>query len=247
IPVAVCEGAKEQIDRRPFSAGFIELSTRDLVVGDVQAPVGRDDIDVVGLQRDGLSDLEDRHTRALSENAGHLAALIRIEVYHHYERGAGLLGKRAKQGLQCLDTPGRGADADHDRLGAVHFRDCAPLLVIAFSHQRSHSLSVRRIAKLITNFAEKAEAARIIGTNGPEAGSPFWPFVESCMANRDILAIGTSAGGFDALRFLAGEFSRDFPASVVVAIHLSSQFRSALDAILTQAGPLPAKFAVDGD
>src|SRR5262245_56131340 len=67
------------------------------------------------------------------------------------------------------------------------------------------------------------------------------------MANRDVLAIGTSAGGFEALRFLAGEFSHDFPASVVVAIHLSSQFRSALDAILTQAGPLPAKFAVDGD
>ncbi|QOZ31195.1 chemotaxis protein CheB [Bradyrhizobium sp. CCBAU 53421] len=67
------------------------------------------------------------------------------------------------------------------------------------------------------------------------------------MNNRDVLAIGTSAGGFEALRFLAGEFSRDFPASVVVTIHLSSQFRSELDAILTQAGPLPASFAVDGE
>jgi two-component system, chemotaxis family, protein-glutamate methylesterase/glutaminase len=67
------------------------------------------------------------------------------------------------------------------------------------------------------------------------------------MANRDVLAIGTSAGGFEALRFLAGEFSHDFPASVVVVIHLSSQFRSELDAILTQAGPLPASFAVDGE
>jgi two-component system chemotaxis response regulator CheB len=67
------------------------------------------------------------------------------------------------------------------------------------------------------------------------------------MANRDILAIGTSAGGFEALRFLAGEFSRDFPASVLVVIHLSIQFRSALDAILTRAGPLPASFAVDGE
>jgi two-component system chemotaxis response regulator CheB len=67
------------------------------------------------------------------------------------------------------------------------------------------------------------------------------------MANRDILAIGTSAGGFDALRFLAGEFPRDFPASVLVVIHLSSQFNSTLDAILTQAGPLPARFAQDGD
>lgn len=66
------------------------------------------------------------------------------------------------------------------------------------------------------------------------------------MDNRDILAIGTSAGGFEALRFLAREFPRDLPASVVVVIHLSGQFRSSLDAILTQAGPLPATFAVDG-
>ncbi len=67
------------------------------------------------------------------------------------------------------------------------------------------------------------------------------------MANRDILTLGTSAGGFEALRFLAGEFSRDFPASVLVVIHLSGQFRSSLDAMLTQAGPLPASFAVDGE
>ncbi len=67
------------------------------------------------------------------------------------------------------------------------------------------------------------------------------------MANRDILAIGTSAGGFDALRFLAGEFPSDFPASVFVVIHLSNQFRSNLDAILTQSGPLPASFALDGE
>ena len=67
------------------------------------------------------------------------------------------------------------------------------------------------------------------------------------MADRDILAIGTSAGGFEALRFLAREFSPDFPASVLVTIHLSNQFRSELDAILTRAGPLPASFAVDGE
>jgi two-component system chemotaxis response regulator CheB len=67
------------------------------------------------------------------------------------------------------------------------------------------------------------------------------------MAHRDILAIGTSAGGFEALRFLAREFPQDFPAAVLVTIHLSSQFRSSLDAILTQSGPLPASFAQDGE
>lgn len=65
------------------------------------------------------------------------------------------------------------------------------------------------------------------------------------MPNRDILAIGTSAGGVDALRFLASELPGDFPASIMVVIHLSAQFESALDAILTQAGPLPARFAHD--
>ena len=62
------------------------------------------------------------------------------------------------------------------------------------------------------------------------------------MAHRDILAIGASAGGFEALRFLAGEFPPDLPASVFVVIHLSSQFRSTLDAIMTQAGLLSASF-----
>jgi two-component system, chemotaxis family, protein-glutamate methylesterase/glutaminase len=33
------------------------------------------------------------------------------------------------------------------------------------------------------------------------------------MANRDIVAIGTSAGGFEALRFLANGLDRNFPAS----------------------------------
>src|SRR5262245_64667526 len=76
---------------------------------------------------------------------------------------------------------------------------------------------------------------------------PAWDAWSIGMANRDILAIGTSAGGFEALRFLAGEFPCDLPASVLVVIHLSGQFRSSLDAILTQAGPLPASFAADGE
>ncbi|MBV9567084.1 MAG: chemotaxis protein CheB, partial [Hyphomicrobiales bacterium] len=67
------------------------------------------------------------------------------------------------------------------------------------------------------------------------------------MANRDILALGTSAGGFEALRFLAREFPRNLPASVLCVIHLSNQYESSLDAILTQEGGLPASFAKDGE
>lgn len=67
------------------------------------------------------------------------------------------------------------------------------------------------------------------------------------MANRDILAIGTSAGGFNALRNLARELPGDMPAAVLVVLHLPPQFPSELDAILTQAGQLPATFARDGE
>lgn len=67
------------------------------------------------------------------------------------------------------------------------------------------------------------------------------------MTNRDILAIGTSAGGVEALMFLAKSFPPDFPAAVFVTLHLPSQFRSSLDDILDRAGPLSATFAQDGD
>jgi two-component system chemotaxis response regulator CheB len=67
------------------------------------------------------------------------------------------------------------------------------------------------------------------------------------MSNRDVLALGTSAGGVEALLFLAKSFAPDFPASVFVTIHLPSHFRSSLDEVLDRAGPLPAVFAKDGD
>jgi two-component system, chemotaxis family, protein-glutamate methylesterase/glutaminase len=67
------------------------------------------------------------------------------------------------------------------------------------------------------------------------------------MGNRDILAIGTSAGGVEALVHLARELPADLPACVLVTIHMSRRHKSALDEILSSAGSLPARFAKDGD
>lgn len=67
------------------------------------------------------------------------------------------------------------------------------------------------------------------------------------MANRDVLAVGTSAGGVEALISLARNFQHDFPASVLVTIHLPSHLGSSLDQILSRAGPLAASFASDGE
>ncbi len=67
------------------------------------------------------------------------------------------------------------------------------------------------------------------------------------MANRNVLAIGTSAGGVDALLFLAKHFPADCPAAILVTIHLPHQSRSSLDQLLSRAGPLAATFAREGD
>jgi two-component system, chemotaxis family, protein-glutamate methylesterase/glutaminase len=65
------------------------------------------------------------------------------------------------------------------------------------------------------------------------------------MGNRDIVAIGASAGGVEALIGLVAGLPADLPASVLVTLHLSNQFRSSLDELLTRAGSLRAKFAED--
>jgi two-component system, chemotaxis family, protein-glutamate methylesterase/glutaminase len=67
------------------------------------------------------------------------------------------------------------------------------------------------------------------------------------MANRDIVVIGTSAGGVEALLFLAKNLPSKLPASILVTLHLPPHAGSVLDEVLTRAGPLQASFARSGD
>jgi hypothetical protein len=59
----------------------------------------------------------------------------------------------------------------------------------------------------------------------------------SFMANRDILAIGTSAGGVEALLFLAKKLPRDFPAAIVVTIHNGASLPASCKQKLSAAAP----------
>jgi two-component system chemotaxis response regulator CheB len=61
-----------------------------------------------------------------------------------------------------------------------------------------------------------------------------------------VVAIGASAGGVEALRSLVGSLPADFPAAVLVTMHLAPASPSALSRILDRAGPLPALPAVHG-
>jgi two-component system chemotaxis response regulator CheB len=67
------------------------------------------------------------------------------------------------------------------------------------------------------------------------------------MANRDLVAIGASAGGVEALVSLCRRLPAHFPATILITQHLPSHYASNLDQLLSWAGPLPATFAHDGD
>ena len=57
---------------------------------------------------------------------------------------------------------------------------------------------------------------------------------------RDVVVIGTSAGGIDALRILVAALPADFPAAVCVVLHTAPDSPGILKDILNRAGPVPA-------
>ena len=67
------------------------------------------------------------------------------------------------------------------------------------------------------------------------------------MANKDIVVIGASAGGMQALEKLVSALPADLPAALFVVWHLSPGVRSVLPTMLSKAGPLPAVNPQDGD
>ena len=67
------------------------------------------------------------------------------------------------------------------------------------------------------------------------------------MTNHDVVAIGASAGGFQALRELVRGLPGDFPAALLVTIHLHPEASKVLPDLVDRAGPLPAGFAADGE
>jgi two-component system chemotaxis response regulator CheB len=66
------------------------------------------------------------------------------------------------------------------------------------------------------------------------------------MARHDVIVIGASAGGVEALSRVVSELPRDIRASILVVLHVS-RGRSLLPEILSRSGRLPAEHPTDGE
>lgn len=66
------------------------------------------------------------------------------------------------------------------------------------------------------------------------------------MPTQDIVVVGASAGGVEALTRLVGALPHDFPASLFVVQHFPSSGISFLPDILSRKGPLPASHPENG-
>jgi two-component system chemotaxis response regulator CheB len=67
------------------------------------------------------------------------------------------------------------------------------------------------------------------------------------VTQREVVAVGASAGGVEALRALAAGLPADLPAALLVVLHVPRTAPSALPRILNRSGPLPAATASDGE
>jgi two-component system, chemotaxis family, protein-glutamate methylesterase/glutaminase len=65
------------------------------------------------------------------------------------------------------------------------------------------------------------------------------------MPGRDIIVIGASAGGVQALMELVSGLPHDFPAAIFVAVHTSPSSPGVLPRLLDRSGPLPCQFAIE--
>jgi two-component system chemotaxis response regulator CheB len=62
-----------------------------------------------------------------------------------------------------------------------------------------------------------------------------------------IVVMGASAGGIAALETLVGCLPANFPAAILLVVHVAADSPGMLPNIMSRAGKLPAAFASEGE
>lgn len=64
---------------------------------------------------------------------------------------------------------------------------------------------------------------------------------------RDVIVIGASSGGIDALRTIASQLPADLPAAICVVIHVAPESPGSLHELFTRSSKVPTSTASDGE
>src|SRR5262245_14733826 len=67
------------------------------------------------------------------------------------------------------------------------------------------------------------------------------------MAGKDIIVVGASAGGVEALSGLVADLPEDLPAAVFIVLHMGPSSATALPRILARQTKLPVDHPRDGE
>jgi two-component system chemotaxis response regulator CheB len=70
---------------------------------------------------------------------------------------------------------------------------------------------------------------------------------EPALRRRDVIVVGASWGGVEALRQLASQLPPDLPAAIFVVLHMTPHSPSMLPLLLSRAGPLHACHPRNGE
>jgi chemotaxis response regulator CheB len=104
------------------------------------------------------------------------------------------------------------------------------------SRQGAHGTTIMPARRLLL---QPVWAASLRVEGRFEATIGLHPCLPNMSKARAVIVIGASAGGVDALRFLAAALPADFQASVLAVLHIGSH-ESQLPLLLNHAGPLRA-------